>query len=147
MGDRLAAAGVVAGALAALLPALLAVLMSLVDLRSVFVALNPPLFMMLTFGQQPALLGAAYLVLLGLALGGVGALFPFLDDRLRRPLAGGFIAVGLAGMLQELIRPILANSWVTKPVHDLLYTWNGLTLRGAAVVRELVESVRATVRV
>jgi branched-chain amino acid transport system permease protein len=132
--DPTIVAGVVAGALAALLPALLAVLMSLVDLRSVFVALNPPLLVMLTFGQQPALLGAAWLVLLGAALGGVGALFPFLDDRIRRPLAGGLIATALAGMLQELIRPILANSGVTKPVHDLLYTWSGLTLRGAAII-------------
>ena len=37
-------------------------------------------------------------------------------------------------MLQELIRPILANSRVTKPLHDLLYTWSGLTLRGAVIV-------------
>ena len=132
--DPTIVAGVVAGALAALLPAFLAVLMSLVDLRSVFVALNPPLLVMLTFGQQPALLGAAWLVLLGAALGGVGALFLFLDDRIRRPLAGGLIATGLSGMLQELIRPILANSGVTKPVHDLLYTWSGLTLRGAAII-------------
>jgi branched-chain amino acid transport system permease protein len=127
-------AGVVAGALAAGLPALLAVLMSLVDLRSVFVALNPPLFIMLTFGQQPALLGGVYLILLGAVLGGAGALFPFLADRIRRPLAGGLIAAGLAGILQELIRPILANSRVTKPLYDLLYTWSGLTLRGALII-------------
>jgi branched-chain amino acid transport system permease protein len=136
--DPTIVAGVVAGALAALLPALLAVMMSLVELRSVFVALNRPLFIMLTFGQQPALVGVAYLVLLGGVLGGVGALFPFLDDRIRRPLAGAMIAIGLAGMLQELIRPILANSGVTRPVHDLLYSWNGLTLRGAAIMFVLV---------
>jgi branched-chain amino acid transport system permease protein len=126
--------GVVAGALAAALPALLAALMSLVDLRSVFVALNPPLLAMLTFGQRPALLGAAYLLVLGAALGGAGALFLLLADGIRRPLAGGLIATGLAGMLQELIRPILANSRVTKPLHDLLYTWSGLTLRGAVII-------------
>jgi branched-chain amino acid transport system permease protein len=127
-------AGVVAGILAASLPALLAALMSLVDLRSVFVALNPPLLAMLTFGQQPAWFGIAYLLILGAALGGAGALFPLLDDRIRRPLAGGLIAVGMAGMLQELIRPILANSRVTRPLHDLLYTWSGLTLRGAVII-------------
>jgi branched-chain amino acid transport system permease protein len=127
-------AGVVAGVLAAALPALLAAVMSLVELRSVFVALNPPLFLMLTFGQQPALLGIAYLLVLGALLGGAGALFPMLTDRIRRPLAGGLIAVGFAGMLQELIRPILANSRVTKPLHDLLYTWSGLTLRGAVII-------------
>jgi branched-chain amino acid transport system permease protein len=98
------------------------------------VALNRPLLAMLTFGQQPALLGVAYLLVVGAALGGVGALFPLLADRIRRPLAGGLIAAGLAGILQELIRPILANSPVTKPLHDLLYTWNGLTLRGAMII-------------
>jgi branched-chain amino acid transport system permease protein len=126
--------GVVAGALAAALPALLALLMSLVDLRSVFVALNPLLLAMLIFGQQPALLGAAYLLVLGGVLGGAGALFLLLAEGIRRPLAGGLIATGLAGMLQELIRPILANSRVTKPLHDLLYTWSGLTLRGAVII-------------
>jgi branched-chain amino acid transport system permease protein len=136
--DPTIVAGVVAGALAAGLPALLAILMSLVDLRSVFVALNPQLFIMLTFGQQPALLGVVYLILLGAVLGGVGALFPFLADRIRRPLAGGLIAAGLAGILQELIRPILANSRVTKPLYDLLYTWSGLTLRGALIILVVV---------
>ena len=126
--------GVVAGALAASLPALLAVLMSLVDLRGVFVALNRPLLAMLTFHQEPAWLGAAYLLVLGGALGGAGALCLQLPDGIRRPLAGGLIAAGLAGMLQELIRPILANSRVTKPLHDLLYTWSGLTLRGAVII-------------
>jgi len=126
--------GAVAGALAATLPALLAVLMSLVDLRGVFVALNPPLLAMLTFHQQSVLLGVAYLLVLGAALGGAGALFLLLADGIRRPLAGGLIATGLAGMLQELIRPILANSRVTKPLHDLLYTWSGLTLRGAVII-------------
>jgi branched-chain amino acid transport system permease protein len=108
--------------------------MNLVELRSVFVALNRPLLVMLTFGQQPAWLGAVYLVALGAALGAAGALFPLLGERIRRPLAGGLIATGLAGMLQELIRPILANSALTKPLHDLLYSWNGLTLRGAVIV-------------
>ena len=126
--------GVVAGALAAGLPALLAVVMSLVDLRGVFVALNAPLLAMLTFHQSPAWLGAAGLLVLGAALGGAGALFLQLPDRIRRPLAAGLIATGLAGMLQELIRPILANSRVTKPLHDLLYTWSGLTLRGAVII-------------
>jgi branched-chain amino acid transport system permease protein len=136
--DPTIVAGVAAGAVAAHLPALLAVLMSLVDMRSGFVALNPQLFLMLTFGQQPALLGVAWLVLLGAVLGGVGALFPFLADRIRRPLAGGLIAAGLAGILQELIRPILADSKVTKPLYDLLYTWSGLTLRGALIILVVV---------
>ena len=132
--DPTVVAGAVAGALAASLPALLAIAMSLVELRSVFVALNRPLLAMLTFHLEPAWLGAACLVLLGAALGAAGAFFLLLPDGIRRPLAGGLIVIGLAGMLQELIRPILANSRATRPLHDLLYTWSGLTLRGAVIV-------------
>jgi hypothetical protein len=57
--DPTVLAGAMAGALAASLPALLAIVMSLVELRSVFVALNRPLLAMLTFHQEPAWLGAA----------------------------------------------------------------------------------------
>lgn len=127
-------AGMAAGFLAAALPGALAVLVSLVELRFIFVALNKPLFAMLTFHQQPPMLGIVYLLGLGAALGGFGAGFAMLGDRIRRPLAGGLIIAGVAGILQELIRPILANSVVTKPLHDLLYTWSGLTLQGAIII-------------
>lgn len=126
--------GATAGLLASLPVAVLATVMLLVNLRFIFVALDPPLLKMLTFGQQPALLGAFYLLVVGPVLGGLGAAFVMIPHRVRRPLGGGLIAAGLAGMFQELVRPILANSWVTKPVHDLLYTWTGLTLRGAITV-------------
>ena len=87
--DPTVVAGAAAGALAASLPALLAIVMSLVELRSVFVALNRPLLAMLTFHLEPAWLGAACLVLLGAALGAAGAFFLLLADRIRRPLARG----------------------------------------------------------
>ena len=74
--DPTVVGGVVAGALAASLPALLAVVMSLVELRGVFVALNAPLLAMLTFHQSRPALGAAYLLVLGAVLGGAGALLP-----------------------------------------------------------------------
>jgi branched-chain amino acid transport system permease protein len=135
---RIVLGGMAAGLLAAALPAALAVAMSLVELRFIFVALNAQLLTMLTFHQQPALLGIVYLLVLGIAMGGLGALFVMIGDRVRRPLAGGIIVAGIAGILQELIRPILANSPVTKPLHDLLYTWTGLTLRGAIVISVVV---------
>jgi branched-chain amino acid transport system permease protein len=61
-----------------------------------------------------------------------------LPEPVRRPLSRGLIAAGLAGLFQELIRPILANSTTTKPIHDLLYTWTGMTLRGAIIIFLLV---------
>jgi branched-chain amino acid transport system permease protein len=125
-----AAAGAIAGALVALVPALMLV----ANLRFIFVALDPPLLMMLTFGLKPAAIALPLHAALGAALGLAGALLIVLPAVIRRPLAGGLIAAGLGGLFQELVRPILANSPVSKPIHDLLYTWTGMTLRGASII-------------
>jgi branched-chain amino acid transport system permease protein len=127
------AAGLLAGALAAAVFALLPLLMSLVNLRSVFVALDPPLFKMLTFGFGIGT-GVALLLGLGALLGFLGAVLLALPKPVQRPIFGGLIAAGLAGLFQELLRPILANSAVSKPIYDLLYTWTGLTRQGAATI-------------
>ena len=125
-----AAAGTIAAALVAVLP----VAMSFVSLRFIFLALDKPLLDMLTFAVKPAALGIFCLVALGALLGVLGALLTALPPHIRRPLSSGVIAAGLAGLFQELIRPILANSSVTKPLHDLLYTYTGLKLQGAIII-------------
>jgi branched-chain amino acid transport system permease protein len=129
--------GAVAGALAGVILALVPTVMSFMNLRTVFVSLDNLVFKMLTFGLY-APLGIAALIALGAALGLLGALLMELPERLGRPIAAGLTAAGLAGLFQELIRPILANSRTTKPIHDLLYTWTGLTLRGAIIIFALV---------
>ena len=126
--------GAVAGAIAAILVAVLPVAMSIVNLRSIFLSLDKPLLDMLTFYTQPPGLGILYLIGLGPILGIIGVLLVALPRNIRRPLSGGVIAAALAGLFQELIRPILANSSVTKPIHDLLYTYTGLKLRGAIII-------------
>ena len=123
------AAGTIGAAIFALLPAV----MSFINLRPVFVSLDNLILKMLTFGLS-APLGIVLLICLGAALGLLGAVLVELPEFIRRPLAAGFIVAGLAGLFQELIRPILANSRTTKPIHDLLYTWTGLTLRGAVII-------------
>ena len=126
-------AGVVAGVLGAAILSLLPTLMSFFNLRSIFVSLDSLIYKMLTFGMSaPA--GIAALITLGAGLGLLGAFLLELPERIRRPLSAGLIAAGLAGLFQELIRPILANSRMSKPIHDLLYTWTGLTLRGAIII-------------
>jgi branched-chain amino acid transport system permease protein len=129
-----AAGGLAAGAIAAAIIVVLPVAMSLMNLRSVFVALDPALLKMLSFGVQSVALGVVCLLVFGPVLGGLGAVLAMLPRRLIRPLYIGVLGAGAAGLFQELIRPILANSWVTKPLHDLLYTWSGLTLQGAVIV-------------
>ena len=83
---RVLAASAVAGTIASSCVALLPIAMSLINLRPVFVALDPPLFKMLTF-ELPALWGIAVLILLGGVLGLLGALLFGWPHPLRRPLA------------------------------------------------------------
>lgn len=89
---------------------------------------------MLTFTIEPPSLGILCLIVLGAILGTVGVLLISLPQKIRRPISGGLIAAGLAGLFQELIRPILANSSVTRPLHDLIYTYTGLKLGGAVIL-------------
>jgi branched-chain amino acid transport system permease protein len=131
------AAGLAAGTIGASILALLPIAMSFVNLRPVFVSLDNLIYKMLTFGLS-APLGIASLICLGALLGLLGALLLELPEYIRKPVGSGLVAAGLAGLFQELIRPILANSRTTKPIHDLLYTWTGLTLRGAIVIFLLV---------
>ena len=129
-----AAGGLAAGAIAVAIIALLPIVMSLVNLRTIFVALDQPLLKMLSFELNPVPAGIGCLLVFGIVLGGLGALLVMLPQRIRRPLVGGIIGAGIAGLFQELIQPILANSSVTKPLHDLLYTWSGLKLQGAVIL-------------
>ncbi|MGF7161911.1 branched-chain amino acid transport system permease protein [Rhodoligotrophos appendicifer] len=126
--------GLLAGLLASAFLAALALVMSLVNLRYIFVALDQPLLKMLTFTLVPASLGIGLMLLTGAIVGAVGAILVLLPDRIRKPIAYGLIGAGLAGLFQELIRPILANSPTTKPLHDLIYTWTGLTQNGAIII-------------
>ncbi len=133
LGGALVAAAV-AGLIAAGVAALLAVLIATVNLRQVFVAYDPALLKFLTFSQPSVALGALLMLPFGVALAVAGALLVSLPEPIRRPLTTGLLATGGAGLFQELIRPVLANNAVTKPVHDLLYTWTGLMPRGAIII-------------
>jgi branched-chain amino acid transport system permease protein len=128
------AGGAVAGAIAATMIAVLPAIMSVVTLRFIFLALDTTLLDMLIFTIEPVGVGILCLILLGAVLGAIGAIFIALPRHVRRPLSGGVVALGLAGLFQELIRPILANSSITRPIHDLLYTYTGERPRGAIIM-------------
>jgi branched-chain amino acid transport system permease protein len=114
--------------------AVLPAIMSLVTLRFIFLALDKTLLDMLIFTIEPVGVGILCLILLGAVLGAIGAIFIALPRHVRRPLSGGVVALGLAGLFQELIRPILANSSITRPIHELLYTYTGERPRGAVII-------------
>lgn len=125
--------GAIAGGLAACILSALTLIISLYNLRWIFVALDPLLLKMLTFTFSTAT-GIGLMILTGVIVGALGAVMLVLPDRAARPLIYGLAAAGVAGLFQEVIRPIFANSRVTLPLHNLLYTWTGLTLQGAIVI-------------
>lgn len=127
-------AGAAAGLLAAAMVAILPIAMSLINLRTIFVALNSPLYKFLTFSRPTLAEGVTALLLLGGGMAAAGALLVELPGWLRRPLTGGLVASGMAGLFQELIRPVLANARTTKPLHDLIYTYTGMKPQGAVLL-------------
>ncbi len=126
--------GMLAGTIAAAMLAVIPAVMSVVNLRFIFVALHKPLYDMLTFTFASPVVGIACLIVLGAALGAAGVLLMLLPERIGGPLSAALIATGLAGLFQELVRPVLASSWATKWLHDLLYTWTGMHLQGAITI-------------
>ncbi|HTW69037.1 MAG TPA: hypothetical protein VME47_04045 [Acetobacteraceae bacterium] len=122
-----------AGLIAALPLAALAEVMLCIDLRWMFIALSPDLLHLLTFGRDAAS-GLALLVAGGAVLGALGCVLYWAPARLRYALVWGCTAVVIAGVFQELIQIMMqANDW-TAIVQDLLYTWEGLTPQGAAIL-------------
>ncbi len=126
--------GTFAGAIAAAFLGTLALVMSTVNLRPVFYVLDAALLKLLTFQMPSVALGAATMVGLGAALGAFGAVIVLLPSVLRRPVSAALVGAVCAGLFQELIRILLVNSSATKWLHDLIYTWTGLTLKGAIIV-------------
>jgi branched-chain amino acid transport system permease protein len=100
--------------------------------RSIFVAASPALLSILTFGQSLPV-GGVLLVVVGAALGGLGAGFRVLPQQYRRPLGVGLAVTLLFALLQRIIPPLLfelglATSWLYSR------TLGGLTVLGAVVV-------------
>jgi branched-chain amino acid transport system permease protein len=119
--------GLGCGAIAAGVLALLLAVMSLFDLRFIFIALKHPLFKMLSFGLgAPA--GMAILVGGGALLGLLGALAYMSPRRIRRPLMLGFAAAGFVGLFQELLQLMLQYEGIVSEIRALLFTWDGLKL-------------------
>jgi len=122
-----------AGAIAGAVLGLLTVIMGAIDLRQIFIALSRPLAKLLTFGEgQP--FGPLLLIVGGALCAAAGTLLTWLPGRARRVLIVGVSAVVIAGVFQELIQIMLQAGALIGSFRDLLYTWDGLTVQGAAIV-------------
>ncbi len=124
--------GALAGAISGLFLALLSLLISLVDMREVLVKATQTLLDLLTL-HLPLGAGMAALVVIGAAVGSLGALFRYLDPMLRQTLTRGAGVAFLVALLQEMVKALLENLQLgfLKP---FLFTGNGLTIVGAALL-------------
>lgn len=132
-GDRsskAAALGGVAGSVASLLLGGLVLLGSLVPLREVFINASPVLFRLLSFGEEPWP-GVLFLCGAGLVTGVVGGCVNAAPNLLKRALTRAVGAVVGAGVLQDMLRPVLAAWGPVSQLSDMIFEANGLTIQGA----------------
>jgi len=126
--------GLIAGAAAATPIAALTIVMSLIPLRSIFIALSPALFDMLTLGFDITT-GVAILVGGGALAGLLGATLRASPTLVRRAIFPGAIAVVVAGVFQELIQLMLQQyDEQIGELREFIYTWEGLSLQGAITI-------------
>jgi branched-chain amino acid transport system permease protein len=135
-----ALSGLVTGALAA---ALVVVTEALPEgaVREVFVAISPKLITILTFGAGVAV-GSLILLAGGAVLGAVGACYPLLPRRVRRPITAGLATVMALALLQRIVPPMMYQLYLDSTwLYSRIY--GGLTLLGAVVAFAVAAAVAA----
>ena len=110
--------------------ALLVCVGKLVNLRMVFINASPVLYMILTFHQGPGL-GIPLLLLAGAISGFLTGLLFLSPAIVRRIVITAIGGVVTAGVLQELLRPVIAVWGPLAKINDYLFAVNGLSLGGS----------------
>jgi branched-chain amino acid transport system permease protein len=125
--------GLIAGAIVGGVLALLVIAMNAIDLRSIFISLSPQTSDMLTL-EFDLEVAVPMLIVAGGVLGVLGVLLALSPIRVRKPVMNGLLAVLFFGVFQELIQIMLQFNDAIGVVREFLYTYEGLTLEGAAVI-------------
>lgn len=122
--------GGLAGLVASLVLGGLVLLGSLIPLRQVFINASPVLFQLLSFGEEPWP-GIPLLCGIGFLAGVLGGTIQMLPHSLKSALGRSVGAVVGAGVLQDMLRPILAAWGPLSELSDLVFEASGLTSEGA----------------
>jgi branched-chain amino acid transport system permease protein len=134
---RILVNSLVSGLMVGGLMSLLVMVGSTVRLRAVFINASPGLYNLLTFhqGVGTGMILLLILVALSSLLSGLLYLSPSL---LRRILITSLGGVAMAGLLQDLLRAILAAWGPVAEINQWFFTVNGLTVRGAVSLFMLI---------
>jgi branched-chain amino acid transport system permease protein len=128
---------VLAGVMTAAGGALLVVIGKSINLRMMFINASPVLYQILTFYYGPKL-GIPLLLFSG-ALGGLFAGLLYLAPAVvRKMLITAFSIVIIAGMLQDMLRPVISLWGPLANINLFLFAANGLALKGAVGLFVLV---------
>jgi branched-chain amino acid transport system permease protein len=123
-------AAVLTGVMTAGGAALLVVIGKLINLRLVFINASPVLYQILTLYYGPKL-GLPLLLLSG-ALCGLFAGWLYVAPALvRKTLLTALGSVAIAGVLQDMLRPVIAIWGPLAQINRFLFAANGLTVNGA----------------
>ncbi|RPI76055.1 MAG: hypothetical protein EHM45_14040, partial [Desulfobacteraceae bacterium] len=107
----------------------------LLDMRRMFRAASPELFKLLTFGI-PGFGGRMLLLAAGGIVGLVSGIFYLLPNSVRKTSLFALSGIGVIGVLQDLVKPILDKWWPW--LQELLFGPDGLSVKGAFYVFVLI---------
>jgi branched-chain amino acid transport system permease protein len=127
---RALAGSLISGLMVGGLMSLLVMVGSAVRLRAVFINASPGLYNLLTFHQGIGR-GMILLLILGALSSLLSGLLYLSPSLLRRILITSLGGVAMAGLLQDLLRAILAAWGPVAEINQWFFTVNGLTVRGA----------------
>jgi len=128
------------GTLTACGPALLVLIGMALRLRMVFVNASPALYQLLTFGYEPPL-GILWILIAGCLCGLFAFLLFIAPAVFRKILITGLTSVAVAGVLQDLLRPVISIWGPLAGINDILFAANGLTLGGGIGMFILIAAV------
>jgi branched-chain amino acid transport system permease protein len=120
--------------------AFLVIVGSLINLRSVLVNASPMLYKLLTLGHKGAA-GIFIILLIGIFCGVFAAALYYLPQLVRRVVIMSLSIMVSAGVLQDLLRPVLSAWGPMAFLSERLFAYNGLTVSGSIALVLLIAVV------
>ncbi len=121
--------------------AMLVIIGNQINLRSMLVNASPGLYKVLTAGFEGGAAGI-FVILVAGCLSGVFAGILYLIPQLARQVTIVSLSIVLiAGLLQDLIRPVRASWGPVAVVSEWLFTQNGLTISGSILILVIIAAI------
>ena len=120
--------------------AMLVIVGNLINLRNMLVNASPMLYKLLTLGHK-GVAGIFIILLLGMGCGVFAAVLYYLPRLTRRVIILSLSSMIIAGVLQDLVRPVIASWGPVAVVSEWLFTGNGLTVSGSISIVILIAAV------